>query len=226
VKKRRIAPPEIFETDSSEWMLPYGNLMLLLMIFFLIMFMAIFYRPVQHLFMLAKYSHSFAKGEKRAGIEKSIKEMKFALKLYADEELKKVTEKMEFQHSRIRLVLKSAVLFESGKADLIVNAEKILDKLLPKLREIDNPIIVEGHTDNQPVKSGGRYSSNWELSAARAFSVIKYFIDKGINPQHLAAYGCGEYRPFEGMSNETEEGRSKNRRIEILIIRTSKSEEK
>ena len=82
---------------------------------------------------------------------------------------------------------------------------------------MENPIIVEGHTDNVPISSA-KYRSNFELSAARAFSVINYFINsEKIAPVRFSTFGYGEYKPVA--SNETESDRAKNRRIEINIIR-------
>jgi chemotaxis protein MotB len=82
---------------------------------------------------------------------------------------------------------------------------------------MDNPVVVEGHTDNVPISSK-KYRSNFELSAARAFSVINYFINtEKMSPEKFSTFGYGEYRPVS--SNDTEEGRAKNRRIEINIIR-------
>jgi chemotaxis protein MotB len=87
------------------------------------------------------------------------------------------------------------------------------------LAAVPNKVIIEGHTDNQPL-AGGKYPSNWELSVARAYSVIEYFSkEKGISPERFIAAGYGEYRPVA--SNETLEGRAQNRRIEIVLLRKS-----
>jgi chemotaxis protein MotB len=85
------------------------------------------------------------------------------------------------------------------------------------LKEVaDRDIGIEGHTDNQPIKYSG-WKSNWELSMARATSVLHYLVDKkGLAPQRVAATGYGEYRPVA--TNDTEEGRRLNRRVEIVIL--------
>ena len=82
-----------------------------------------------------------------------------------------------------------------------------------------NMVIAEGHTDNVPIHTA-QYDSNWELSSSRAFSVIYYFINKGISPERLVAHGFGEFRPAH--SNETDADRAKNRRIEITVVRGAK----
>jgi len=110
------------------------------------------------------------------------------------------------------------VLFDSGKAKVRQEAMPILDKVnnvlknnVPKL-----DIGIEGHTDNEPIKASG-WRSNWELSTARALSVLHYLVDeKGILPARISAIGYGEYRPVA--SNDTREGRRLNRRVEIVIL--------
>jgi chemotaxis protein MotB len=110
------------------------------------------------------------------------------------------------------------VLFDSGKAELRKSS-------LPKLAKVSkvlnttvkgHSIGIEGHTDNVPIKYSG-WKSNWELSTARALSVLHYMIDNhNINPQRLSATGYGEQRPIA--SNKTEKGRQQNRRVEIVVI--------
>lgn len=82
-------------------------------------------------------------------------------------------------------------------------------------------ILIEGHTDDTPIASS-QFSSNWELSTARATTILRYLEEKeGISPKRLSATGCGEYRPLA--TNATREGREKNRRVEIIILSTKKT---
>ncbi|MDD5072951.1 MAG: OmpA family protein [Candidatus Omnitrophica bacterium] len=116
------------------------------------------------------------------------------------------------------------VLFDSGKAKVKTPAHEVLDKVAKVITEKapDRNIAVEGHTDNEPIKKSG-WKSNWELSTARATSVLHYLEEKGIAPEKLQATGYGEYRPVA--SNDTIEGRQENRRVEIIILpRMSKAE--
>lgn len=110
------------------------------------------------------------------------------------------------------------VLFDSGKAKIRSEAYDILNKIGTVLNE-NVPglnVGVEGHTDNQPIKFSG-WKSNWELSTARALSVLHYLVDeKGVSPERVSAIGYGEYRPVA--SNDTQEGRQSNRRVEIVIL--------
>lgn len=118
----------------------------------------------------------------------------------------------------------SEVLFDSGMAKIRSDAHKVLDKVAVVLKGqvADKNIAIEGHTDNEPIKKSG-WKSNWELSTARATSVLHYLEGKGIKPARLQATGYGEYRPVA--SNDTVEGRQKNRRVEIIILpKMSKAE--
>ena len=109
------------------------------------------------------------------------------------------------------------VLFDSGKAQLRRSAYPILDKVAKVLQEVpDQPVGVEGHTDNVPIKHSG-WANNEALSLARANAVVDYLVDKqGIDPGRLTAIGYGEERPIA--SNDTAVDRQKNRRVEIIIL--------
>lgn len=107
-----------------------------------------------------------------------------------------------------------AVLFASGSSEIKQEAFDVLEKLSKSINKVPGRIIIEGHTDNVPISSG-KYASNWELSTARAASVLHFFITKGADPNRFSIAGYGEYRPVA--SNETEDGRAKNRRVELVI---------
>ena len=112
--------------------------------------------------------------------------------------------------------LKDDILFGSAETELQPEATESLNKILDILSKTDNPVIIEGHTDSLPIKSA-KYSSNWELSTARATSVINYLVkSKRINPKRLSAVGYGEYAPVA--ENTSNSGRIKNRRVDIIIL--------
>jgi len=113
-------------------------------------------------------------------------------------------------------ILTDKILFDSGKANLKPDAFPLLTKIAAVLKKIDNEVYVEGHTDNVPIHTV-EFPSNWELSAARAASVAKYFIEQGISPSRLVIAGYADTRPVA--SNDTPQGRQKNRRIDILITK-------
>lgn len=129
-------------------------------------------------------------------------------------DLDEVKTRLEGDNLVIRM--DARVLFDSGKADLRDKSRRILYRLGEALKNSpDRPIVVEGHTDTEPIKSSS-YTSNWHLSAARAVSVVQYFLDENqLDPQRLTAAGYGEYQPLR--PNRTPEGRQINRRVEIVL---------
>lgn len=120
--------------------------------------------------------------------------------------------------SRGRLVinLPQDILFASGSADLGRDGRQTLAEVATVLAEIqDRRFQVEGHTDDRPIATA-QFPSNWELSAARALSVVKLLVDQGVAPEAVSGAGYGEYHPVA--TNETPEGRRLNRRIEIVML--------
>jgi chemotaxis protein MotB len=109
------------------------------------------------------------------------------------------------------------VLFDSGKAQLRRSAAPVLDQVAQVLREVPGqPVGVEGHTDNVPIKYSG-WADNKALAFARASAVVSYLVDThGFDPDRLISVGYGEERPI--VSNDTPEGRQQNRRVEIVIL--------
>jgi len=109
------------------------------------------------------------------------------------------------------------ILFDSGKAKIKPNGKKILEKVGKALAMNDKMIRVVGNTDNQPLPKGAPYSTNWELSTARATKVVRFLQEEcKIDPKRLISEGRGEYAPME--PNTSKENRHKNRRIEIILI--------
>jgi chemotaxis protein MotB len=115
----------------------------------------------------------------------------------------------------LEIEINTDILFPSGAGDFSPQAAPVLDKLADVLKPFPNPIRVEGHTDNRPIKTAS-FPSNWELSAARAASVVHEFTKAGIDPLRLEIVGFGEFHPRQ--SNDTAEGRNANRRVAILIL--------
>jgi chemotaxis protein MotB len=120
-----------------------------------------------------------------------------------------------------RFVLQSEVFFDTGKADLKPEGRAELDKVADALLELEKQIPadlawvlrVDGHTDVRPIT--GTFKSNWDLSAARAISVVQYLVGKGISPQRLVAAGFGEFQPID--LGKTEDAYRRNRRIEFKL---------
>jgi chemotaxis protein MotB len=121
---------------------------------------------------------------------------------------------------RLTMTMVDKIIFPSGSAVISKEGKKVLDKVISILKDVkDKRIQVEGHTDNVKIASDlkKRFPTNWELSTARATEVVRYLQEQGgINPDLLSATGYGEYQPVA--SNDTDEGRHKNRRIEIVLL--------
>lgn len=122
--------------------------------------------------------------------------------------------------NRLTVTMVDKILFPSGSAEISKEGKAVLDKVIPVLKDMkDKRIQVEGHTDNVPIVSvlKKRFPTNWELSTARATEVVRYLQESGgIDAKLLSATGYSEYQPIA--LNETDEGKHKNRRIEIVLL--------
>lgn len=120
----------------------------------------------------------------------------------------------------VTIKITDKVLFDSGRAEIKTNGQAILDKIALALQKFPDRVVrVEGHTDNVPVSDRikDRFPSNWELSTARAAAAVRYLQEKcQIPPQRMQVLGLGESRPIA--ANDSEENRSKNRRIELVLL--------
>ena len=114
----------------------------------------------------------------------------------------------------ISVEINASALFSSGDATLGPAARQTLQAIAQVLASADFPVTIEGHTDNSPI-STYRFPSNWELSSARASSVVRLFIESGVKGERLTAQGHADQRPIAG--NDTEQGRARNRRVTIMI---------
>ncbi len=125
--------------------------------------------------------------------------------------------KLDMADRGLVITFVAEVLFDSGKAELKSTAVQALNKVASVITQkvADRDVGIEGHTDNQPIRVSG-WKSNWELSTARAISVLHAMENAGVKPNRLVASGYGEYRPV--VSNNDSSGRSKNRRVEIVIL--------
>ena len=216
---------------GALWAVTYGDLMSYMMIFFLILFSFGMGKKGGGSGDQAnkKYQQSLVSIQKNFGgkpssaelqrAEARVKEETMATNLQGEMARQNLTEqaKIETGEKKIKLVLGAGILFDSGKADLKPAAQAILSTVSEQLRTVGNQIVVEGHTDNVPVRSG-QYGSNWELAMARAYAVLRFFELHGVPSSRLAGIGYGEHRPLG--DNKTAEERARNRRIEIYLIRT------
>ena len=121
----------------------------------------------------------------------------------------------------LEIEIQSNVLFTSGSAELEAGSVGIVSKMGQILSAYPNPLMVEGFTDNMPIVSS-IYPSNWELSSARAASVVRLFEESGVDSVRMSSVGFGEHRPIQ--SNDTPEGRAKNRRVIIVVMTDLRSD--
>jgi chemotaxis protein MotB len=124
---------------------------------------------------------------------------------------------LNYTSQYVQLTIQGSILFDSGKVEIKEDAIPVIDKVGQILESYAGGTIeIEGHTDNRPMSSGGKYSNNDELSSGRALSVFNYLIENTyLDPANLVHTGRGEYDPIA--DNSTDEGRARNRRVEIKI---------
>jgi len=216
---------------APSWMVTYGDLMSLLLTFFVLLlsfssvkvedFKQALESVRREIFfldfdarkpeVLPPIMETFDTGEARLrGAAQRIKKAAAALNLDLDVSVAEESE-------GLRITIQAPVLFSTGEADLRPEGREILRHVLNELIQMPNAITIEGHTDNIPIRTA-QFPSNWELSTSRAISVAKFFIEEGgMQPGRLAAAGFSEYHPVA--SNDTPEGRQRNRRIELFVYK-------
>lgn len=119
----------------------------------------------------------------------------------------------------LAIQMQGTVLFELGRAELRRGAETVLHEVAAALKRVPNVVAIEGYTDNLPIQTD-EFPSNWELSTRRATTVLRYLVDReGLPPDRFVAVGYGEHRPL--FDNRTEEGRARNRRVDIVLLKTA-----
>lgn len=152
-----------------------------------------------------------AAAARAATIRAMATEIQSALKDLIDKDMIRVRRTDLF----LEVEIKSNILFPSGSSRLAASAIPTLEIIAETLNRYPNAIQVEGFTDNVPI-STATFPSNWELSAARAASVVHLFARVGVDPERMAAIGFGEYRPIA--DNDTADGRQKNRRVVLVVM--------
>ncbi len=156
--------------------------------------------------------------ELRADKAKREKELQVYKNLFA--ELKALVDagtiEVVFRKGRMTVKLSNAILFDSGKSRLSDEGKAAVAQIVPALINVgDRDFLVAGHTDNVPIRTA-RFKDNWELSTARAVSMVTEMIADGYPGKRVGAAGFGEFDPIA--SNDTEEGKEQNRRIEIILM--------
>jgi chemotaxis protein MotB len=230
--------------NSERWLLTYSDLITLLMIFFIVMYTmskvdSEKYKSVsQSLNSAMGGTVVGSTGGSIAGTgggsiigtigasgtstgsepteEDRMNTIKSDVTKYLDDNGLKDNVNVEISERGLVIQIDNSILFDSGKDEIKDEARRRMILLGNILKETEGYIRVEGHTDNIPIHNS-KFKSNWELSSARATNVVELLEEvSGISPERLSAVGYGEFRPVG--DNNTEEGRSQNRRVEIVIV--------
>lgn len=224
------------DINTNAWMDTYADTITLLLTFFILLY-SISSVDAEKLKLLSEALKDSLQGKAKieelqniedltVDINKEEKDEKEDLaeklnKIIKDKHLTDVV-KIREEERGIVLQLDETILFDSGKANLKVNSEKVLGTITTILKETPNDILIEGHTDDVPMYNE-EFESNWELSTARAVSVVKYFVQsKKLDPIRFSVKGYGEYKPL--VENDSSENKAINRRVDILILNENLSE--
>lgn len=233
---------------APEWMTTYGDLVTLLMCFFVLLFAfssidAQKFEAVMQSFQGSAGVLSGGKSLSEAPMVfdampedktsrnevieiNKLEELKKKVEEYLEENDMKAQVSVELEAKGLIIRFKDNVLFDPGSATIKTTSMPIIDFLGSLLNSedlINEEIRVEGHTDNVPNISA-MYPTNWELSAGRSTNVVRYFIEEvGLKPSRVSAAGYGEYRPID--TNSTATGRAANRRVDIVVIKREEVKE-
>jgi len=217
-QRRELFSPAVdgASDDTTFWLIPYGNMMTILMIFFLVMYAF----SKMNKWKVKKITHR---------IEESLKDREYLKDEMAklgllgefrnfiyDNNLRDFTE-ISANARRIQISMQAPVLFLPGKDKLKEEGKVVLEKIARLIEAETGDVRIAGHTDDTPVRSG-RYKDNWELSALRAHNVVRYLTtEQGLLPIRFSMIGYGEFSPV--VPNDTAAHRAENRRIEVNIIK-------
>ncbi len=228
MKRRRRKAEQV----SASWMTTYSDLVTLLLCFFVMLyaFSNLDVKKFQGIMAYFQGSRGVLDGSNvidtpilRDQEEIDLEELKNALEEYASSSNleEEITVSIDERGLIIRFM--DRVLFDPGKAELKPEAREILDtvaEILQRDEFKDKAIKVEGHADTTPVSPKDGFPTNWELSTARATNVLRYLVEqKGIEGERISASGYSYYRPIA--PNDTKENKAKNRRVDIVILKSS-----
>lgn len=215
------------DINTNGWMDTYADTITLLLTFFILLY-SISVVDSQKLNKLAEAMKKSLQGSAKITELENIENLKvgegksdyenLAEKLNTVIEQNALTDvvKIREEERGVVLQLDETILFDSGEAVLKDYSRNILNTITTVIKNIDNDVLIEGNTDNVPINNE-YFKSNWELSTARAVSIVRYFVEtKEINPTRFSVKGYAEYKPL--VENNTEENRSINRRVDILIV--------
>jgi chemotaxis protein MotB len=220
-----------------RWLLTYADMITLLLIMFIVLYSAAAQDTVKFrnmaMYLRAAFGGvltqgpTFLQGSGETIISELYPKIQSAVRPYQGEGTgsgEAPVSVVKEQRGIVVRLMTDNVLFERGSVELKGEMRDILNALAPVLMEANHPVLVEGHTCDLPMRGPSRFVSNWELSTARASSVVRYLIEAGKVPAKLlSAAGYAEYRPL--VPNRDEAARRRNRRIDIVILEGPASSE-
>ena len=229
--------PHQEEHADETWLLPYSDLLTLLLALFIVMFSISNVDKQKYASLSQQFGVIFSEGGggvleggtqvipldqlKQASASTIEDEKMIEIKDNIEEEIQSRGFSENFNtvlnKEGLEIAIQEVVLFNSGEAEILPSVHPLLKEIAQILKSLDNSIKIVGHTDNIPIHTE-KYQSNWDLSAMRAINVMHFLVGQGgLAPQRFSIQGYGEYSPK--YDNSTVEGRAKNRRVEIFVAR-------
>ncbi|HRH46042.1 MAG TPA: OmpA family protein [Pyrinomonadaceae bacterium] len=198
----------------DRWLISYADLVTLLLALFIVMYAASDHERARQIAESFSAENTGGSGILPGSDAEKDERDKFEQKLLANPVL---IQKTKTRQTKVGLVvsLSEAGFFAPGEAAINAEADAVITTLAESLQNTDALIRIEGHTDSTPIYNT-RYPSNWELSTARASSVLARLIERGIAPARLSAAGYAGFQPIA--DNSTPEGRAQNRRVDVVIL--------
>ena len=207
---RKLGPVFVERRNQYIWLTIYSDLITNLFLLFLSLYALSYFGPDAIPEAMASMKNRMEYSRKAAPWYEDITR---DLKMVSNQDAPIIA-----REDRLQMALPDDVLFSAGAGELKDQDQFVLHSIAQAVKRVPYTVLIEGHTDDQPLRPGSRYASNWELSLARAMSVVNYMVQyEGISPQRLGVAAFGEYHPR--FANDTPEHRAANRRIEISILR-------
>ncbi|RLB90812.1 MAG: hypothetical protein DRH26_09010 [Deltaproteobacteria bacterium] len=226
--------------DDATWLITYADLMTILLVFFVLLYTLAFFEKEKYESRIEVMMRQLEQDQEPKGNMElfnlsgnldpkisledftGLRSRETALFKKINKMAKKSDQRKKIttlsRHGKIMIIISGEALFSSGSASFNSGALPSFDKMIQIFDEYpEYTINIKGHTDNIPISTPA-FPSNWELSAIRATTVLKYLISKGISPQRLTATGYGDIMPLA--PNTTDENRNKNRRVEFVLEKT------
>ena len=230
---------EIFDEreDAAPWMVTYGDMMTLLLVFFILLYTVFYFQTEDfkrdlssleievddegNTISVLDYAAELRENGRQVRLEEATGLRQQRARVL--EEIRGIASQNNWHQDavavaigdKVKITLDGSALFASGRSELTTQADKIFADMLRTFQRYPNYMIkISGHTDNVPI-STAKFSSNWELSAIRATTVLRFFAERGIDARRLTATGYADLFPID--HSDTSDGRARNRRVEFVL---------